>query len=85
MPLLSLNHKIYLTNPSSMCINTHMDSRQIIKMLEKDGWYKVDQSGSHIQFRHPSKKGRVTVPHPKKDIPVGTLKSIERQAGIKFK
>ena len=68
-----------------MCINTHFVSRMIIKMLQKDGWYKVDQSGSHFQFKHPSKKGRVTVPHPKKEIPIGTLKSIERQAGIKFK
>jgi len=62
-----------------------MDSRMIFKMLQKDGWYKAEQSGSHIQFRHPTKKGRVTVPHSKKDIPIGTLKSIERQAGIKFK
>jgi len=62
-----------------------MDSRAIIKLIEKDGWYKVAQSGSHIQFRHPSKKGRVTVPHPNKDIPIGTLRSIERQSGIIFK
>ncbi|MBL7174854.1 MAG: type II toxin-antitoxin system HicA family toxin [Desulfobacteraceae bacterium] len=62
-----------------------MNSRTIIKMLEKDGWYKTDQSGSHIQFRHSLKKGRVTVPHPQKDIPIGTLRSIERQSGIKFK
>jgi predicted RNA binding protein YcfA (HicA-like mRNA interferase family) len=61
-----------------------MDSRTVVKILEKDGCYKAAQSGSHIQFRHPSKKGRVTVPHPKKDIPVGTLRSIERQAGITF-
>ena len=74
-----------LTNSNLMCINTHMNSRMIIKKLQKDGWYEVDQSGSHIQFKHPSKKGRVTVPHPKKDIPIGTLKSIERQAGIKLK
>jgi predicted RNA binding protein YcfA (HicA-like mRNA interferase family) len=47
-----------------------MNSWTIIRMLEKGGWCKVDQSGSHIQFRHPSKKGRVTVPHPKKDIPI---------------
>jgi predicted RNA binding protein YcfA (HicA-like mRNA interferase family) len=62
-----------------------MNSRMIIKLLQKDGWFKVDQSGSHIQLKHPSKKGRVTVPHPKKDIPIGTLKSIERQVGFKFK
>lgn len=66
-------------------MNTHMDGRKIVKILEKDGWFKADQSGSHIQLRHPSKKGRVTVPHPKKDIPIGTLKNIERQSGIKFK
>lgn len=74
-----------MTQVHLVCIDTHMDSRVIIKMLQKDGWYKVDQSGSHIQFKHPSKKGRVTVPHPKKDIPIGTLKSIERQSGIQFK
>jgi predicted RNA binding protein YcfA (HicA-like mRNA interferase family) len=62
-----------------------MDSRVIIKMLQKNGWYKVDQSGSHMQLKHPSKKGRVTVPQQRKDIPISTLKSIERQAGIKFK
>jgi predicted RNA binding protein YcfA (HicA-like mRNA interferase family) len=61
-----------------------MNSRAIIKMLKKHGWYKVDQSGSHVQFKHPSKVGRVTVPHPKKDLPIGTLKSIERQVGIKL-
>lgn len=85
MPLLSLNPKIYLTNLHLMCINTHMDSRKIIRMLKKNGWYKANQSGSHIQFRHPTKNGRVTVPHPEKDIPIGTLRSIERESGIKFK
>lgn len=62
-----------------------MDSRKIIKILKQHGWLQVTQSGSHVQFRHPQQKGRVTVPHPKKDIPIGTLKSIERQSGIKFK
>jgi predicted RNA binding protein YcfA (HicA-like mRNA interferase family) len=62
-----------------------MDSRVIIRQLKQNGWYEVAQSGSHIQFRHPKRKGRVTVPHPKKDIPIGTLKSMERQSGIKFK
>lgn len=61
-----------------------MDSRQLIRNLEQDGWYRVAQRGSHVQFKHPAKPGRVTVPHPKKDIPVGTLKSIARQAGLNF-
>jgi len=61
-----------------------MDSRTIVKILKQNGWREVAKVGSHFQFRHPDKKGRVTVPHPKKDIPIGTLKSIERQSGIKF-
>ncbi len=59
-------------------------SREIIKALKDDGWFQVDQDGSHVQFKHETKKGRVTVPHPKKDMPIGTLKSIERQSGLKF-
>lgn len=62
-----------------------MKSQDIISALKKDGWEQVAQKGSHVQFKHPSKPGRVTVPHPKKDIPVGTLRSIEKQAGLKLK
>lgn len=47
-----------------------------------DGWRLVSVRGSHHQFRHPTKPGKVTVPHPVKDIPIGTVKSIERQAGL---
>ncbi len=61
-----------------------MKSRDIIKALEADGWVEVAQAGSHKQFRHPVKKGRVTVPHPKRDLPIGTLRSVEKQAGIKL-
>jgi predicted RNA binding protein YcfA (HicA-like mRNA interferase family) len=42
----------------------------------------VDVRGSHQQFKHPEKKGRVTVVHPRKDCPTGTLKSIEKQSGL---
>jgi predicted RNA binding protein YcfA (HicA-like mRNA interferase family) len=62
-----------------------VDSREVIRKLKQDGWYEVAQVGSHKQFKHPAKKGRVTVPHPKREIPIGTLKSIEKQAGIKLK
>ena len=61
-----------------------MNSREIIKELQKDGWYEVAHVDSHKQFKHPTKKGRVTVPHPKRDIPIGTLRSIEKQAGVKL-
>jgi predicted RNA binding protein YcfA (HicA-like mRNA interferase family) len=43
----------------------------------------VDTRGSHHQFKHPTKPGRVTVPHPKRDLPIGTVRSIFRQAGLK--
>ena len=59
-------------------------SREIIRILLADGWYEVNVVGSHHQFKHPHKKGRVTVTHPKKDIPIGTLKSISKQAGVIF-
>jgi len=59
-----------------------MNSREIIKRIKADGWFEVAQKGSHRQFKHPTKKGRVTVPHPKKDIPKGTRRSIERQSGV---
>jgi predicted RNA binding protein YcfA (HicA-like mRNA interferase family) len=53
-------------------------------MLVAEGWYEVARKGSHVQLKHPSRKGRVTVPHPRKDLPAGTVKSIERQAGIRL-
>jgi len=62
-----------------------MDSRAVIAALEADGWRQVAQKGSHCQFRHPTKPGRVTVPHPKRDLPAGTLRSIEKQAGLKLR
>lgn len=62
-----------------------MHSRKVIAMIIADGWREVGKEGSHVQFRHPSKKGRVTVPHPKRDIPIGTLRSIEKQADIKLR
>ena len=59
-------------------------SREVIKIITKDGWYKIHQVGSHKQFKHPTKPGKVTVTDPVKDIPIKTLSDIERQSGIKF-
>lgn len=58
-------------------------SSDLIKMIEEDGWYIIRTKGSHHHFKHPVKKGIVTIPHPKKDVPVGTVKSILKQAGLK--
>jgi predicted RNA binding protein YcfA (HicA-like mRNA interferase family) len=59
-----------------------MKSGDVIKALLADGWTEVAQKGSHKQFKHPTKPGRVTVPHPKRDLAIGTLRSIEKQAGF---
>ena len=58
-----------------------MKVREVPTMLRADGWVIVAQRGSHKQYKHPVKPGPVTVPHPKRDLPIGTLRSIYRQAG----
>ncbi|MBF7083238.1 type II toxin-antitoxin system HicA family toxin [Desulfallas sp. Bu1-1] len=61
-----------------------MKVRDVIKMLQDDGWYLVAQKGSHRQFKHPTKPGRVTIAgHPGDDLAPGTLNSILKQAGLK--
>ncbi|WP_186058855.1 type II toxin-antitoxin system HicA family toxin [Burkholderia gladioli] len=60
-----------------------MNSTKLIRMLEEDGWYQVRVTGSHHLFKHPKKQGLVTVPHPKKDLPIGTTRSILKTAGLK--
>lgn len=60
-----------------------MKSIDLIRMLEADGWQEVRCKGSHHHFKHPTKPGLVTVPHPNKDLPAGTVSSILRQAGLK--
>lgn len=62
-----------------------MNSRDVISALKADGWFEVNHEGSHKQFKHPTKQGRVTVVHPSRDIPKGTLISIEKQSGLKLR
>ena len=57
-------------------------SVELIKILQNDGWYFYKATGSHHHFKHPFKKGKVTIPHPRKDLPYKTSKSIFVQAGI---
>lgn len=61
-----------------------MKVRDVIKLIEEDGWYQVAQKGSHRQFKHPVKLGRVTVAgHPSEDMARGTFNNILKQAGLK--
>jgi len=61
-----------------------MKVREVIRILESDGWYQVRMKGSHRQFKHDAKMGLVTVPgKPKNDLATGTLSSVLKQAGLK--
>lgn len=62
-----------------------ISSREIIKKLEADGWRQVASKGDHRQFKHPTKKGRVTVQHPVKDLSLRNIISIEKQAGLRLR
>jgi predicted RNA binding protein YcfA (HicA-like mRNA interferase family) len=62
-----------------------MNSRDLIRSIERAGWVHVATKGDHWQFKHPTLAGRVTVPHPKRDLPIGTVRSIEKQARVKFR
>jgi len=59
-----------------------MDSRELIRRIKADGWYLVGSVGSHHHFKHPLKPGKVTIPHPRKDLAPGTVRSIFKQAGL---
>ncbi len=61
-----------------------MKVKDCIKMIEADGWYLVATRGSHRQYKHPSKSGRITIAgHPADDLAPGTLNSVLKQAGLK--
>jgi len=65
-------------------VKMSMKVREAIRMVEADGWRLVHQVGSHRQYKHPIKSGRVTVAgNPGDDVKPGTLASIKRQAGLK--
>jgi len=58
--------------------------RDLIRLIESDGWYLAATKGSHRQYKHPAKPGRVTIAgHPNDDIASGTLNSVLKQAGLK--
>jgi len=59
-----------------------MDSATLIKRLKADGWFLVGVVGSHHHFKHAGKPGKVTVPHPRKDLTIGTVRAIQKQAGL---
>ncbi len=67
-----------------MCMFPHVTSLEVIRRIQAAGWRHVRTTGSHWHFRHADRPGITTVPHPKRDLPLGTLKSVERQSGVKL-
>jgi predicted RNA binding protein YcfA (HicA-like mRNA interferase family) len=68
------------------CVSyTLVSSREVLRRLRAAGWREARQRGSHLQLKHPDRPDLVTLPHPKKDIPAGTLRRIERQAGVRLR
>jgi predicted RNA binding protein YcfA (HicA-like mRNA interferase family) len=62
-----------------------MKVREVVRLLERDGWIQTSQRGSHRQFEHPSKPGKVAVPgNPGAEVPKGTLRSLSRQARLEL-
>ena len=59
-----------------------MNSRELIRLLEADGWRLTRTQGSHHHFSHPEKVGNVTIPHPRKDLGKGLVAAILKQAGL---
>jgi predicted RNA binding protein YcfA (HicA-like mRNA interferase family) len=59
-------------------------SREIIRRLRADGWHLENTEGDHYQFKHPTKPGKTTVQHPRKNLGKYEVASIERQSGLKF-
>lgn len=60
-----------------------MTSAELIKLLEKNGWVLKRVKGSHHQFEHPDNPLTITVPHPRKDMQIGTVKKIKKDANLK--
>jgi predicted RNA binding protein YcfA (HicA-like mRNA interferase family) len=60
-----------------------MNSKEIIKQMEEDGWMLRAIRGSHHIFNHPNKPGHISIPHPKKDLGKGLVLKLLKQAGLK--
>lgn len=62
-----------------------MDSQSLIRRLEQEGWVQVGGKGDHAKFKHPTRLGHVVIPHPRKDVAIGTLRNIYRQTGWEWR
>ena len=62
-----------------------LSSREILCVLFEDGWFIHNQEGSHVQLKHPAKRGKVTVPHPRKDLPASRHAGFPKQQRMRMR
>jgi predicted RNA binding protein YcfA (HicA-like mRNA interferase family) len=72
-----------LTGSLTVCIIHIINSRELIKRLEAEGWTLRSVKGSHHVYTHPDKPGHISVPHPKSDLGIGLIHKLLKYAGIK--
>lgn len=85
MPLMgAVRLFVLLSSCNVEAMGKAWSSAEIIKLLKAEGWVLDRTKGSHHIFKHPLRAGIVVVPHPKKDLPAGTVGSIAKQAGLKL-
>lgn len=58
------------------------NAKELIREIKKDGWYRVSAEGGHLQFKHPTKPGKVTIPNHKGDMTKRVAKNVLKQAGL---
>lgn len=79
-------HRRELTTLTPYAYWMRMKAREVVRLLEAEGWVEARMSGSHRHFKHPTRPGLVTVPvHGSTDLKIGVLKSIERQSGVEIR
>jgi predicted RNA binding protein YcfA (HicA-like mRNA interferase family) len=74
---------VIISSFREVIIISSCSSKDIIKIIENDGWVLIKCRGDHHYFKHPTKPGKVTVPHPVKDLKKYVVDSILKQAGLK--
>ena len=74
-----------LASNSIKAIRRYVSSREVLQKLKAAGWEIARVAGPHHQLAHPTRPGVITVPHPKKDLAVGLIKSIEKQSGVQLR
>lgn len=76
--------RVYIRTQEEPMVRGLRDRRRLIEKVEADGWYLSNVSGSHYQYKHPTKPGKLTIPHHRGDLSIRTVKSVLRIAQLEL-